>query len=67
LSGGDFLLWVSEWRDTSKKAAVLNAQTSNPDWDSKGPYEGQANQTAFSIGVYTLEDSYWLEVMLLGV
>jgi hypothetical protein len=27
LSGGDFLLWDSEWRDASKKAATLNAQT----------------------------------------
>jgi hypothetical protein len=45
LSRGDFLLWDSEWRDGSKKAATLNAQTGNPDWDSnmllgEGQYEG---------------------------
>jgi hypothetical protein len=36
---------------------ALNDQNSNPDWDSnmllgEGPYEGQANQIGFSIGVY---------------
>ena len=41
----------------SKKAATLNDQTSNPDWDSnmllgEGPYEDQANLTGFPIGVY---------------
>jgi hypothetical protein len=56
LSGGDFLLWDSEWQNTSKKAATLNAQTGNPDWDNnillgEGPNEGQANQIGFSIGV----------------
>jgi hypothetical protein len=57
LSGGDFLLWDSEWWDAIKKAAALNAQTRNPDWDSnmllgEGPYEGQANQIDFPVGVY---------------
>jgi hypothetical protein len=31
LSGGDFLLWDSECRETSKKTAALNAQIGNPD------------------------------------
>ena len=58
LSGGDFLLWDSEWRDASKKAANLNAQTSNPYWYNNmllgdGPYEGQTNQIGFPVGVYT--------------
>ena len=58
LSGGDFLLWDSEWRDASKKAANLNAQTSNPYWYNNmllgdGPYEGQTNQIGFPIGAYT--------------
>jgi hypothetical protein len=57
LSGGDFLLWDSEWRDTCKKAAALNAQISNPDLDSnmllgEGPYEGQANPIGFPVGEY---------------
>ena len=33
LSEGDFLLWDSEWRDTSKETAALNAQAGNLDWD----------------------------------
>ena len=42
----------------SKKAATLNDQTSNPDWDSnmllgEGRYEGNANQIGFPVGVYT--------------
>ena len=58
LSGGDFLLWDSKWREASKKPAALNDQTSNPDWDSNmllgdGPYEGQTNQIGFPVGVYT--------------
>ena len=57
LSGGDFLLWDSEWRDASKKAASLNAQTSNPYWYNNmllgdGPYESQANQIGFPVGLY---------------
>ena len=57
LSGGDFLLWDSEWRDASKKAANLNAQTSNPYWYNNmllgdGPYEGQTNQIGFPVGLY---------------
>jgi hypothetical protein len=51
------LLLDSEWRDASNKAANLNAQTGNQDLDSnmllgEGPYEGQANQTGFPVGVY---------------
>jgi hypothetical protein len=58
LSGGDFLLWDSEWRDASKKTATLNAQAGNLDWDSnmllgEGPYEGQTNQIDFPVAVYT--------------
>jgi hypothetical protein len=58
LSGRDFLLWDSKWRDASKKTAALNAQTSNLDWDSnmflgEGPYEGQTNQNDFPVAVYT--------------
>ena len=58
LSGGDFLLWSSEWREASKRNAALNAQTSNPDWDvnmllGEGQYESNANQTGFPVGVYT--------------
>jgi hypothetical protein len=58
LSGGDFLLWDSEWRDASKKTAAFNAQAGNLDWDSnmllgEGPYEGQTNQIDFPIAVYT--------------
>jgi hypothetical protein len=50
------LLWDSEWRDASKKSAVLNAQTGNLDWDSnmplgEGPYEGQTNQIDFPVAV----------------
>jgi hypothetical protein len=80
LSGGDFLLWDSEWRDASKKAASLNAQTGNPDWDSNmllgdGLYEGQANQIGFPLEcthrLWRLPaepgDSYQLEGMLVGV
>ena len=57
LSGGDFLLWDSEWREASKKTATLNAQTGNPDWDinmllGEGQYEGNANQIGFPVGVY---------------
>lgn len=57
LSGGDFLLWDSEWRDTSKKTATLNAQAGKLDWDrnmllGEGPYEGQTNQIDFPIAVY---------------
>mgnify|MGYP002472341984 CR=1 FL=1 len=64
LSGGDFLLWDSEWRETSKKTAILNAQTGNPDWDSnmllgEGPYEGQANQIGFPVGVYMQIAGCW--------
>ena len=56
LSGGDFLLWDSECRETSKKTAALNAQTGNPDWDinmllGEGRYEGNANQIGFPVGV----------------
>jgi hypothetical protein len=51
------LLWDSEWRDTSKKTAALNAQAGNLDWDSnmllgEGPYERQTNQIDFPIAVY---------------
>jgi hypothetical protein len=51
------LLWDSEWRDTSKKTAALNAQAGNLDWDSnmllgEGPYEGQTNQINFPAAVY---------------
>ena len=57
LSGGDFLLWDSEWREASKKTAALNAQTGNPDWDinmllGEGQYESNANQIGFPVGVY---------------
>ena len=57
LSGGDFLLWDSEWRDASKKTAASNAQAGNSDWDSnmllgEGPYEGQTNQIDFPVAVY---------------
>jgi hypothetical protein len=57
LSGGDFLLWSSEWREASKRNAALNAQTSNPDWDvnmllGEGQYERNANQIGFPVGVY---------------
>jgi hypothetical protein len=56
LSREDFLLWDSEWREASKKAATLNAQTGNPEWDSnmllgESPYEGQGNKIGFPIGV----------------
>ena len=49
LSGGDFLLWSSEWREASKRTAALHVQTGNPDWDvnmllGEGQYEGNANQ-----------------------
>jgi hypothetical protein len=45
-------------RDTNKKTAALNAQTSNLDWDSnmllgEGLYKGQTNQIDFPVGVYT--------------
>ena len=51
------MLWDSEWRETSKKTAILNAQTGNPDWHSnmllgEGPNEGQDNQVGFPVGVY---------------
>ena len=51
------MLWDSEWRETSKKTATLNAQTGNLDWGSnmllgEGPYEGQANPIGFPVGVY---------------
>ena len=32
LSGGDFLLWNSEWCDSSKRTAAMNALGGNPDW-----------------------------------
>jgi hypothetical protein len=52
------LLWDSEWLDTSKKTANLNAQAGNSDWDSnmllgESPYEGQTSQIDFPIAVYT--------------
>jgi hypothetical protein len=55
LSGGDFLLWSSEWQEASKKTAALNAQTGNPDWDinmllGEGQYESNANQIGFPVG-----------------
>jgi hypothetical protein len=58
LSGGDDLLWNSEWEEASKRTAALNAQTGNPDWDvnmllGEGQYEGNVNQIGFPIGVYT--------------
>jgi hypothetical protein len=45
-------------RDTNKKTAALNAQTSNLDWDSnmllgEGLYEGQTNHIDLRDGVYT--------------
>ena len=57
LSGGDFLLWDSEWQDASKKTAALNAQAGKLDWDSnmllgEGPYEIQTNQIDFPVAVY---------------
>jgi hypothetical protein len=59
LSGGDVLLWNSEWQEASKRTATLNAQTGNPDWDvnmllGEGQYEGNANQIRFPFGVYTV-------------
>ena len=58
LSGGDFLLWDSEWQDASKKTPALNAEIGNLDWDSnmllgEGLYKGQTNQIDFPVGVYT--------------
>uniref|UniRef100_UPI00402B82DD LOW QUALITY PROTEIN: endogenous retrovirus group K member 10 Gag polyprotein-like n=1 Tax=Arvicanthis niloticus TaxID=61156 RepID=UPI00402B82DD len=57
LSGGDYLLWSSEWRDASKKTAMMNAQAGNADWDfnmllGEGQYEGNANQVELPAGVY---------------
>jgi hypothetical protein len=57
LPGGDFLLWSSDWQEASKRTAVLNAQTGNPDWDTdmllgEGQYESNANQIGFLVGVY---------------
>ena len=57
LSGGDFLLWSSEWREASKKTAALNAQTGNPDWGinmllGEGQYESNANQIGFLISPF---------------
>ncbi|XP_031222227.1 thymic stromal lymphopoietin [Mastomys coucha] len=57
LSGGDFLLWSSEWHEASKKNVTLNAQSGNPDWDldmllGEGQYEGNVNQIGFPARVY---------------
>jgi hypothetical protein len=48
LSGGDFLLWSTEWHEASKRTAALNGQTGNLDWHidillGEGQYEGNAN------------------------
>ncbi|XP_031202910.1 endogenous retrovirus group K member 6 Gag polyprotein-like [Mastomys coucha] len=45
LSSGDYLLWISEWRELSRKIAMQNAQTDNPEWTldmlvGEGPFEG---------------------------
>jgi hypothetical protein len=52
------LFWDSEWQDTHKKTAALNARAGNLDWDSnmllgEGPNEGQTNQIDFPMTVYT--------------
>ena len=52
LSGGDFLLLDSEYRDASKKAANLNAQDLDSNMLLGGLYDGQANQIGFPVGVY---------------
>jgi hypothetical protein len=57
LSGGDFLLWSSEWREASKRTATLSGQTGNPDWDTdillgEGQYESNANLIGFPVRVY---------------
>ena len=57
LSGGDFLLWISEWREASKRTAAVNPQAGHPEWNAdvllgEGIYEGNTNQIGFPISVY---------------
>ena len=57
LSGGDFLLWKSEWCEASKRTSTMNSQVGHRDWDSEmllgeGLYGGNTNQIGFPIGVY---------------
>ena len=57
LSGGDFLLWNSEWCEAGKRTTSMNAQAGNPDLDpnmlcGEDQHEGNANQIEFPVGVY---------------